>query len=56
MPVHAEEKKSDNQEINDNRNYYCDHHRIKCVEEPSIETKISDEELKKYLEYLKELD
>jgi hypothetical protein len=42
--------------ISDHGNYYCDHHRIKFSEEPSIETRMSDEELKRYLEYLKDLD
>jgi hypothetical protein len=37
-------------------NYYCDHHRAKCAEELSNETRMSDEELKKYLKHLEELD
>ena len=37
-------------------NYYCDHHRRRCVEEQSLESKMSDDELQKYLKYLKELD
>ena len=36
--------------------YYCEYHQIKCAEEQSIESKTSDEELKRYLEYVKEID
>ncbi|CAF1449401.1 unnamed protein product [Rotaria sordida] len=36
--------------------YYCDHHRNKRTEELSSETKMSDNELGKYLKYLKEFD
>lgn len=36
--------------------YYCEHHRIKQSEEQSVETKMADVELQKYLEHLKELD
>lgn len=40
----------------DQDSYYCGHHRMKDAEESSISTKMSDEELKKYLAYLKALD
>ncbi|CAF3403835.1 unnamed protein product [Rotaria sp. Silwood1] len=36
--------------------YYCDHHRMKCNEEQSTYSKLSDEELKRYLVYLKHLN
>ncbi|CAF3923072.1 unnamed protein product [Rotaria sp. Silwood1] len=55
-PYMPRRKKSHNQEPDDYGYYYCDHHRSKRTEELSIETKMSDNELEKYLKYLKEFD
>ncbi|CAF1169980.1 unnamed protein product [Adineta steineri] len=55
-PYMPRRKNSDNQESDEYAYYYCDYHRSKHADELAIETKMSDDELQKYLKYLKELD
>jgi hypothetical protein len=40
----------------DDGNYYCDHHRMKHLHEQSAESKLSDLQLKNYVDHLKKLD
>jgi hypothetical protein len=37
-------------------NYYCDHHRNTSIQEQSLESKLSDNELRSYLDHVKKLD
>ncbi|UJR24353.1 hypothetical protein I4U23_005730 [Adineta vaga] len=55
-PYMPRRSKSDNQGLDDHVYHYCDYHRNKHAEELSMETKMSDNELQKYLKYLKKID
>ncbi|CAF2103032.1 unnamed protein product [Rotaria magnacalcarata] len=55
-PYPPRRRKLDNRQPNDAGHYYCDHHRMTCNEEQSVESKLSDEELNNYLKYLKNFD